>query len=144
VFREREGVFRNLREYFLAWKGVNPTELRELARRFLDLVMEREAPDGYPGEEMQALFSAQTPEEALAGFGEELTILLRSYLWQSVQQEGAQGQSPPGLSLSDAPSVEQVETWSDMLGRSLNRMKSLNLNPELVLESLYYRMRSVV
>ncbi len=140
VFREREGMFHTLRQYFLAWKGVNPAELRDLARRFLELVMERDASDGSALEEMQSLLASRKRtehEEIVSDFGEELMILLRSALWRGSPSEGNDGPA------AEDPPLERVEAWSDMLGQSLSRMKSLNMNPELVLESLYYRMRRV-
>ena len=104
--------------------------------------------EGYPADEMEALFTGSSGggggsrEDALSGFGEELVILLRSQLWG--ESRGEAGGSMGGVAADGAAGLEKIELWSRMLETSLSRMRRMNLDPRLVLEGLYYRMKSVV
>ncbi|HUV07717.1 MAG TPA: hypothetical protein VMX75_08290, partial [Spirochaetia bacterium] len=128
IFREDTGSYRSLREYFLAWKGINPVELRKMAIKFFNLVIDREPSVGYVLEEFPELLSSDNAAEVLLSFGEELLSLFRSFIREK-----------PG----DMPSLEVLEKWTDLLERSLIAMNTMNLKSSLVLEDLFYRMKEI-
>lgn len=128
IFREDTGSYRSLREYFLAWKGINPVELRKMAIKFFNLILDREPSAGSVLEEFPQLLSGDNAGEFLLSFGEELLSLFRSLLREK-----------PG----ELPSLEVLEKWTDLLERSLMAMNSMNLKSSLVLEDLFYRMKEI-
>jgi len=128
IFREDTGSYRSLREYFLAWKGINPVELRKMALKFFNRVIDREPSVGYVLEEFPELLSSDNAAEVLLSFGEELLSLFRSFIREK-----------PG----DMPTLEVLEKWTDLLERSLIAMNTMNLKSSLVLEDLFYRMKEI-
>jgi DNA polymerase III delta prime subunit len=126
IFKESKESYKDLREYFLAWKGINPTELREVARRFMHMIVSEDNGIESLLDEIQDNLSGTSAIEYLGSFGEELLLLLRSQLYG-----GAVG-------------LDRIEQWAGLLQSSLRQMGGMNLNPSLVLESLFYRMKEAI
>ena len=121
--------FSGLREYFLAWREINPEKLSQLARRFMELARgPRDAPVDIV-EEMAELLPERKPQrgrssrETLSSFLEELMSHLREI-----------------LRAGDAP-VESLEQWNEAAREAHARIESYNMQPAAVVEALYYRFR---
>ncbi len=145
IFKE-EGAYSDLREYFLAWKGINPVELKEVAKRYLQLILAKK--DDFEGvlDEINENLKGRLGAEYLQSFGEELLILFRSLLHAETWPEKSVEQTPPAMTeAASQPRVgmDQLEKWADLLRSHLRQMSTMNLNPSLVLESLFYGMREV-
>ena len=134
IFREESGSYENLRDYFIAWKDLNPHSLKGLARKFIDMVESREGGSYRPLDDMSELIgrrsskNRRSPREVLAIFGEELLFIF---------QDRLKGES------TEITEIETLGRWTDLIHQSLARLDTLNLNPLLVLEDLYYRMREI-
>jgi DNA polymerase-3 subunit gamma/tau len=134
IFREEPGSYESLRDYFIAWKDLNPNSLKGLARKFIDMVESREGESYRPLDGMSELIgrrsskNRRSPREVLAIFGEELLFIF---------QDRLKGES------TEITEIETLGRWTDLIHESLAGMDTLNLNPLLVLEDLYYRMREI-
>jgi len=126
IFRREGDGPQSLRGFFLSWKAINPETLAAHAERFLRCVSDA-------GESVDILseLSEIFPERGGAGrpvketgisFLEELAELLRR-------------------AARDAGEVEPLEQWRDALRDAQMRMDVLNMAPQAVVESLFYRMR---
>lgn len=128
IFKDEESEYESLREYFLAWKELNPHGLKSQARTFLQKV--ESAEDWMPMDDMEEIMTGtsargrSSPEDTLTVFGEELLLLLRSRLNEGTGAE-----------------IWRLGVWADLIQRSIRSMHELHLQPRLVLESLYFRMR---
>ena len=154
IFRQEPDGFRSLRDYLMAWKDIKPSELAKLARTFFELVV-RDADQSladrgtlYQGSMMPAVdlpqalvdnFNGRAASELLTSFAEELLYLFQAQLRkQTTGGDGALTNAHSSVSLG------VLERWSDLLQHSLLTMNSFNLNPQLVVENLYYRMRETL
>jgi DNA polymerase-3 subunit delta' len=119
IFREGERQYPSLRDYFLAWREVDPRELESLARSFVDASAE----EGEVLARLKELFGGKKEhrERALIFYQE---LLAR---FQSVLAEGA---------------VERLARWNQLLRGHLEALEVYNQNPLLNLESLYLSLRS--
>ena len=130
VFREEESDFGTLREFFLAWRNVNPHGLKGLARNFLRMVESRKGDHWMPMDDMAEAMKGGSggercsPEALLRAFGEELLLLLGSRLREA-----------------NTGDLRRLERWSELIAENVSSMASHNLQPRLVLENLYLRMR---
>jgi DNA polymerase-3 subunit delta' len=119
IFREEERQYPSLRDYFLAWREVDPRELESLARSFVDASAE----EGEVLARLKELFGGKKEhrERALI-FYQELLSRLRSLL-----AEGA---------------AERLARWNLLLRKHLEALEVYNQNPLANLESLYLSLRS--
>ena len=143
IFKE-EGAYSNLREYFLAWKGINPSELKEVAKRFMSMILGGEDDIGALVEEMKDKLKGRPAVEYLESFGEELLILLRSQLYEHAAGGQAPLASQPQVASQAPLDMDRIERWANLLQSRLRQMSVMNLNPSLVLESLFYGMREAI
>ncbi len=171
IFKE-EGAYSNLREYFLAWKGIDPSELKEIAKRFMNMILAGEDDIGALAEEMKDNLKGRPAVEYLESFGEEILILLRSQLYRGLAEQRSSAE--PGSAASAAvrrrargpdygqaqlgqaelrstevgnqleAGIDRIERWANLLQSRLRQMSVMNLNPCLVLESLFYGMKEAI
>jgi DNA polymerase III subunit gamma/tau len=118
IFRVEE-EYRNLRHFFLAWKGVRLDRLREAADQLLALVNDE---NRYDVETLEALVDELSKPEQFEPFLQELSEHFRQML--------SDGSASPEL----------IALWNDHLQDAYNKKRSWNQSGALVLESLFYRM----
>jgi DNA polymerase-3 subunit gamma/tau len=123
IFREESDEYRSLRDYFLAWRSINPHSLKNLAKKFLRLVTTEEGGSASLLDEMAEIVSGPSAEISLTSLAEELLVLF---------QDSLREKSLP---------LELLESWTALLRDMLLRRESINLNPRMAVESLFYRMR---
>jgi DNA polymerase-3 subunit gamma/tau len=126
IFKE-EQAYRSLNDYFLAWRGINPDQLKEAALRFLGGVTEERA--FLIPEEVSRVLSTQKGPDGLRFLLEEALRILQIEL---IRHQG------------EGYVVERLAQWCELIQNDLMRMRTLNLNPSLVVESLYYRLKEAV
>jgi DNA polymerase-3 subunit gamma/tau len=129
IFHDVSGEYKGLREYFLAWKNLNPVFLKSLANRFIELVLSNDRNEPNILEEMKELFTHGSGKMALVSFGEELFFKFQQILKKICFTEVG---------------CEQIERWADLLRNYIRDVEVLNLSPKNILETLYYEMRAVV
>jgi hypothetical protein len=123
----------SLRSFFLSWKAINPETLAMMADRFLRCATEEAAGAGASVDILSELIDI-FPERGGAGrplketgmsFLEEVSSRLRGF----VRTGGA---------------VEVLEEWREALREAQSRIEILNISPQAVVESLFYRMRDAL
>jgi DNA polymerase-3 subunit gamma/tau len=123
VFREGSTEYATLRDYFLAWRDLNPHGLRTLAHRFLDLLAERDHSGADLATLLSEVFETGKASEALAVFAEELLLDLHARL------------------LAEELALPVLERWAALINEDILYARLYNPNPSMVLESLFHRMR---
>jgi len=124
IFREEPGEYPLLRDYFLAWRALNPNVLRSLAARFMALVADSARADGALQELIDELVQGGGTPEAFCVFCEELLGELHRRL--------------PGAE----PGLLALERWNALVREAAEFARLYNPGAALQLESLYYRMRA--
>jgi DNA polymerase-3 subunit gamma/tau len=129
IFRQEPPGFESLRDFFLAWKEINPEKLAALSRRFMALVtggasgpvdIVAELGELLPERRAQA---GRTSREAAMSFLEELTARFREPI--------RDGRAEVGV----------LEEWGKAVREAVSRLDVYNMSPPTVLEALFYRMR---
>lgn len=122
IFREEEGSFQTLREFFLSHHNLDYSELKKMAERFIASVQKK-----------NVLFHDVIPvkfdKDMFIPFLQELTIQLNSLLKQSLA-EGLNTQVTGNLS-----------KWNNKIRDYSISFDVLNQSHTLLLESLYYEMK---
>jgi DNA polymerase III delta prime subunit len=122
VFHEDSGEYRNLRQYFLYWNDVNPAQLQNLARRFIQAVLDKE---GQMPEELEENIRSRSARGFVSSFLEEilgqLLVLLRG----------------------EALSPFLLKRWNQAIRRHQQAFVTFNQQPSLTVESLYYNLRTI-
>jgi DNA polymerase-3 subunit gamma/tau len=127
IFHEGGGDYRDLREYFLYWKDVNPAQLAKLARRFVEAALENTEETAAEDmlSELEENFSPKTARGFVSSFLEEilrqLLILLRE----------------------QALNPFLLRRWNGAIRRHQQAFLTFNQQPSLTLESLYYCLRTI-
>ncbi|MBN1697901.1 MAG: hypothetical protein JW881_10345 [Spirochaetales bacterium] len=129
IFHDLSGEYKTLREYFLAWKNLNPVFLKSLANRFLEFVLAPDLSEPEILEEMKELFGQGSQKTAFFSFCEELFQRFGDILKSSS---------------SSGNGFEQIERWAALLRQSISDVEVLNLSPKNILQTLYYKMRAAV
>jgi DNA polymerase-3 subunit gamma/tau len=128
IFRRDLEGFSGLREFFLAWREINPEKLAQLAFRFIELARGPIDPSVDVVEEMSDLiperksYRAKPSRDIFSSFLEELLRHLAEALRQG------------------SVSVESLEGWSAAIRDAHTRIESFNLHPSGVVEALFYRL----
>ncbi len=125
VFREEPGEYPRLRDYFLAWRALNPEALRALAGRFVTLLLQGDGAGGSLQDLIGELVQGGGTAEAFCVFCEELLGELQRRL----------ADPSPGLLV--------LEKWNALVREAADYARQYNPGASLQLESLYYRMRAV-
>lgn len=125
IFREEPGEYPRLRDYFLAWRALNPAVLRSLAARFVALLAGGDHGDEGLQELLGELGKGGGTAEAFCVFCEELLGELQRRL----------ADPQPGLLV--------LERWNALVREAADYARQYNPGASLQLESLYYRMRAV-
>jgi DNA polymerase III delta prime subunit len=127
VFHERNGSYRDLREYFLYWKDVNPAQLEKLARRFVQTALEDS--EGVLSEdvlsELEENFTPKTARGFVGSFFEEILRQLLVLLREQALNPFLLGR------------------WNAAIRRHQQAFLTFNQQPKLTLESLYYTLRTL-
>lgn len=123
IFREDEGRYETIREYFLAY-GVNLDQVRHWVAGFLDAVIDGPASE----EDMRAIFNGLKKEGSLRLFLEELTRRIREY-------------DHPGKGPSGTAVVGCRDAWMKDIRETVYRCEALNQSIVLAAENLFYSMR---
>jgi DNA polymerase-3 subunit gamma/tau len=129
IFHEDTGEFGALREYFLAWKSMNPSLFATLSAKFIEHLSADKKLEPDIAEEMEELFATKADKTVFFTFAEELSFRLHEMILAP--------DCPAGR-------VSLVETWFTILRDTVSSVEQLNLGPKNVLVSLFYRMRSYV
>jgi DNA polymerase-3 subunit gamma/tau len=122
IFRESSSEFATLRDYFLAWRELNPHGLRALAHRFLDLLTNQDHSGADLSSLLAEVFETGKPSEALMVFAEELLLDLQSRLFD------------------DELALPVLEKWAALINEDILYARLYNPNASMVLESLFHRM----
>jgi DNA polymerase-3 subunit gamma/tau len=133
VFREGELECRSLREYFLTngFSGSEP--ITSLAESFIEAVVSPHTADGADAvARVQQALEEISEVQAYHYFFEELFSLLDRLLLQD-----ASGGTRRIVGL------DTLEQWHRLISEASFRVESLNMNPSVVCESLYFSMRQV-
>jgi DNA polymerase III delta prime subunit len=129
IFHDLSGEYKSLREYFLAWKNLNPVFLQSIARRFIEFVLSDDRNERDICEEMKELFTHGSAKTAFLSFGEELFLTFQQILKKTCFTEVG---------------CEQIEAWAALLRSRIHDVEVLNISPKNILETLYYEMRAAV
>lgn len=129
IFRQDPPVFDSLRAFFLAWREINPEKLAALAATFLNLVGAETAEDIV--ENMAEILSAKAGRDKLS------REIATSFLEELLGGMHARMQS-------GAVAAEILEQWVDAAREAHQRLETFNMSPATVVESLFFRMRSVL
>ncbi len=127
VFHEQREDYRDLREYFLYWKDVNPAQLEKLARRFVQTALDNTelALSEDVLVELEENLAPKTARGFVSSFLEEilrqLLILLRE----------------------QALNPFVLKRWNATIRRHQQAFLTFNQQPGLTLESLYYSLRTL-
>lgn len=128
IFAEEPDSYGTLREYFIAWRDLNPTVLRTHAVRFTELAVDAEGSSIDIASEMSEVLAAGSSRDNLVSFFEELLIVFEGVLT---------GDSDVGGDIA----LETLEAWTDAVREQHLGLKLYNLNPTGVLENLFARMK---
>jgi DNA polymerase-3 subunit gamma/tau len=129
IFRREDPSAESLRSFFLSWKAINPETLAANSDRFLKCVTGAGASTDILAELVDIF-----PERGGAGrplketglaFLEELSSRLREYV-------------------RSGSAVDVLEEWREALREAQTRIEVLNMSPQSVVESLFYRMRDAL
>ena len=106
---------------------------------------------GALAEEMKDNLKGRPAVDYLESFGEEILILLRSRLYRDLAEQDSsaeQHSAEPYRAALDYSqpevSIDRIERWANLLQSRLRQMSVMNLNPSLVLESLFYGMKEAI
>lgn len=125
VFREESGEYSSINEYFLAW-NLNPEVIRTECRRFMESVVRGQPSPVFSSESGELRGLAKT-KRTFAAFLEELNGLCRTLLHSDDGRFGA----------------GRLCKWVELVRSKQAQMEQLNINAEVLLESLYFEMREV-
>ncbi len=122
IFRIGEEVpYRDLRAFFLAWRGIPVEKLRQEAHRFVEGILRGEA---WEPKEKTELLKELGSNRLFVPFLEELTLEMRRRLF---------GEEPE-------VSTRILQSWTELMRDSYLRWEAYNQSPELLLETLHYDM----
>ena len=127
VFHEQSDDYRDLREYFLYWKDVNPVKLEKLARRFVQTALEDT--EGTLSEDVLAELEENLTPKTARGF---VSSFLEEILRQLLVLLREQALNPFLLG-----------RWNRTIRRHQQAFLTFNQQPSLTLESLYYTLRTL-
>ena len=132
IYRETSGDYRSLKEFFLAW-STSPDVVKKACDRFFTSLIKDEADYFFSEDDGDASYLADLKDDRIfKAFLSELSkYSRRSYLTLA------------GSGAPDHRDLTRYESWNKTLSRQLKRLESLNMNPGLLLESLYEEMASV-
>jgi DNA polymerase III delta prime subunit len=122
IFHEQSEDYRDLREYFLYWKDVNPSQLETLARRFIEAAL---------GSEVDIISEVEEhlkPKSARGFVSSFLEEILRQLLVLLREQ---------------ALSPFLLKRWNESIRRHQQAFTTFNQQPSLTIESLYYSLRTI-
>jgi DNA polymerase III delta prime subunit len=127
IFHEEGRQYATLRDYFLAWQGVDPRALEALARSFADAARGKDPEEGVL-ERLKELFGDRRAGEAPAReratlFYQELLARLRAALGSGELEAG------------------RLARWNALLRGHLEALERYNQSPLLNLESLLLGLR---
>ncbi len=143
IFREEAGEYPLLRDYFLAWKALNPNLLRALAGRFVALLAGGGSADGSVRGLIDELAQGEADSE---GAGSEGTAPaarrrgLRPEAFRAFCEELLADLR--GRLADEKPGLLALERWTALVRETAEFARLYNPDPALQLESLYYRMRA--
>jgi len=129
IFRRDDPGAESLRTFFLSWKAINPETLAAAADVFLKCVAE-----GSGSVDILAQLADIFPERGGAGrplketglaLLEELSSRLRAFVQGGID-------------------LEVLEEWREALRDAQSRIEVINMSPQAVVESLFYRMRDAL
>ena len=132
VFNEDSTEHRTLHDYFLAWR-ISPEILRRECERFVEAVIKGNPTLFFFNAEAEAFLDQIKNRRIFISFLEEL-----SQIGMRLLREHAEKSS---LSISD---LNRLESWNSAIKKRSALMESLNLNPQLLTESLYNDMRASI
>jgi len=127
IFHEENGSYRDLREYFLYWKDVNPDLLEKLARRFVQAALEN-SEEVLSEDVIAELRENLTPKTARGFVASFLEEILRQLLVLLREQ---------------ALNPFLLRRWNAAIRRHQKAFLTFNQQPGLTLESLYYCLRTL-
>ncbi len=130
IFHEDSLDFPSLKSYFLAWRDINAAMLNTLARTFFQKVMEREGTRVDILKEMHDLFSAKSEKNLISLFIQELLHVLADFFHNNIN--------------SRFPNLTHLENWVKIIGKHYREHKTLNLQAQLFIQNLFYRMKAVL
>jgi len=122
IFQEEDEKYSSIRNYFSYWQELNPEVLTKLARKYVDLLLADKKEELDIFTEMKTLLSTKEKRSSVSFFLEELV---------NIYYEGYRsGQLSPS----------RLQRWLSMTQNKHAALNRLNLNPSLVVESLFYSL----
>jgi DNA polymerase III subunit gamma/tau len=123
IFRDTSGTYESLNAYFLAW-GVNTDLVSQAGECFIKAI-QNETPGEFFAEDNPFAKELENPRFFNAFLDATATTLRKSFL-QTVETEGA-----------DIGAMCRYEVWNRTLDKQRRRTDAYNINPVLLLHSLY-------
>ena len=121
IFREESPEYNSLQDFFLAWKNINPNGIKNLALKFINEISGSEDDDIL--HEMNDILKGDNPDESIKIFFKELLSIFQGLLGENKYE------------------INVLEKWSRLIHMKMIKLEKLNMNPSLVLESIFYRMK---
>ncbi len=129
IYRDTTGEYGSLKEFFLVWSA-NPGVLKKASDRFLASLTAREDDYFFTEDDNDTSFLSELKDPRIfkALLAELSNQNRKDYL--TLVSGGA----------PDHRDLRRYESWNRAISKQLQRLESLNLNPGLLLESLYKEM----
>ena len=122
IFQEEDEKYLNLRNYFSYWQELNPEIFTKLVRKYVDLLLADKKEDLDVLTEMKTLLSTKEKRSSVSFFLEELVNIF--------YERYKSGQLSPS----------RLQRWLSLTQNKHTALNRLNLNPNLVIESLFYSL----
>jgi DNA polymerase III delta prime subunit len=126
VFREEDGKYKRLHDYFLAFQNIQPGKLHDLVTEFISSIIKKE---DFTSESKAEIQELAKKKGGFTLFLYELTEMLRKLLL-------GEDQYNPGNKIS----VGRIDNWRNLINDAQKNYEQYNINAVLLMESLYYRM----
>jgi hypothetical protein len=129
IFRiEEQTLYRDLRSFFLAWRGVPVEALRQEAHLMVERVVRGEEWDL---QDKADFLKTRGTSELFVPFLEELSMELERRLPARAQAAHNGEQTVP---------TGTLRHWNELIRSIMRRWESYNQAPDVMLETLYYSM----
>ncbi|MBN2738571.1 MAG: hypothetical protein JXR70_16435 [Spirochaetales bacterium] len=126
IFKNENHEYESLRDYFLAWRNINPLEVRQMAHRFLELIVQGAGANDMALDEALDLIQRGEIKDHFIIFLEELL--------SAMEEVVKSGEANP-------LSQDVLEKWTREINNMVYQKESLNINPQNLIENFFLKMR---
>jgi DNA polymerase III subunit gamma/tau len=128
IFKDDSNEYTNLRDYFMAMKGINLSILRQYANKSFDILLNKKELDI---EDFSELIEIIKENHVLKVFLEEMLFLLHKKI-------------PVYSNPENNISLHILDRWNVLIHKSISNRMTFNQNTKLLFETLLYQMRDVI